>query len=371
MAAPLEDTRAPLHVPRGATGNKYIIKMKPGAPNSMGIQAVKPEADIEFPNLGAFAATLDDEDVEQLRLNPQVAFLEKEGKMSIAAPVSQTGATWGIARLSSTNRGATTYTYDSTAGAGACVYVIDTGVEVGHPEFEGRASLVANTIDNDPKDVHGHGTHVSGTIASKTYGVAKKATIFGVKVFDAKGESDNSVIIAAMDFVLGNYKSKAAQCPKGFVVNMSLGGEVSQAIEDAAQALVNAGLAVVVAAGNGDPLTGRAVSVDTVSPARLKSLCTVGATDTNDKVGSFSNYGAAVDIHAPGVSIRSTTIGGRNGLNTGTSMATPHVAGLVAYYLGLGRTTPAKACDYVVSTALTGKITSLGANTKNLLAHIV
>ncbi|KXJ87944.1 serine protease prots [Microdochium bolleyi] len=371
LAAPVVEKRAPLHVPRGATGNSYIVKMKAGAANEIGIQAVQPEADKEFPNLGAFSATLGDADVEQLRNNPEVEFVEKEHEMSIFAPVTQTGATWGLSRLSSDNTGATSYTYDSSAGEGACVYVIDTGVEVEHPEFEGRASLVANTIDNDPVDRHGHGTHVSGTVGSKTYGVAKKSTIFGVKVFDARGSSNNSVILAAMDFVLGDFQSKAARCPKGFVVNMSLGGSASEAIDNGVAQLVDAGLAVAVASGNGDRITGLALDANGFSPARYPGVCTVGATDSTDKVGRFSNYGTAVDIHAPGVSIQSTIPGGRVGSNTGTSMASPHIAGLMAYFLGLGATTPAAACDYIAANALVGRISSLGPNTKNLLAHVV
>lgn len=152
---------------------------------------------------------------------------------------------------------------------------------------------------------------------------------------------------------------------------MSLGGDISPAVDSAAQALVDAGLAVIVAAGNGTPGTNIAVSVDTVSPARVTSVCTVGAVDSRDRAGTFSNFGAALDVHAAGVAVLSTLPGGRTGLDSGTSMATPHVAGLIAYYLGLDGTTPAKACEYVISTALKGKISSLGPNTKNVLAHIV
>lgn len=133
LAAPFVDRRAPLHMPRGVTGNSYIVKMKAGAPNEIGIQAIKPDADQEFTNLGAFSATLDDEDLEQLRLNPQVEYIEKEQQVSIFASVTQTNATWGIARLSSTNTGADTYTYDDMAGEGACAYVVDTGLDVSHP----------------------------------------------------------------------------------------------------------------------------------------------------------------------------------------------------------------------------------------------
>jgi len=369
MAAPFE-ARAPLHVPRDATGDKYIVKMKEGSPCSLGIDAVKPDADSVLPNLGAFSATLDSEDIETLRAHPDVAFVEKEQIMSISTLVSQTNAPWGLARLSSNATGSTTYNYDSTAGAGACVYVIDTGVDATHPEFEGRAQLVANTIDDDSTDYIGHGTHVSGTIASKTYGVAKKAEILAIKVFGESGTSNTSVILAGMDFILGDYKSRAAKCPKGFVVNMSLGGKVSEVIDNAATTILNAGLALASAAGNGDPLTRQPVDASTVSPARVSGVCAVGATDINDKVASFSNYGPLIAVHAPGVDILSTLPGGTSGLQSGTSMASPHVAGLMAYLLGLGATTPSAACDYIVKTALPGRITGLHSDTKNLLAHI-
>lgn len=173
-----------------------------------------------------------------------------------------------------------------------------------------------------------------------------------------------------MDFILGDHESRAAKCPRGFVVNMSLGGKVSEVIDNAATALLNAGLAIASAAGNGDPLTRRPVDASTVSPARVAGVCAVGATDINDKVGSFSNYGPLVAIHAPGVDILSTLPGGTSGLQSGTSMASPHVAGLMAYSLGLGATTPSAACDYVVKNALPGQITGLRSDTKNLLAHI-
>lgn len=166
-----------------------------------------------------------------------------------------------------------------------------------------------------------------------------------------------------MDFILGDYPSKASLCPKGIVVNMSLGGPISPAMDDGAIALVNAGLAVVVAAGNG------ARDASTMSPARVPSVCTVGSTDVNDQAGSSSNYGPLVDIHAPGVKVLSTVPGGRTALITGTSMATPHVAGLMAYYLALEATTPSTACEFLVGNALEGRITSLKGTTVNLLAH--
>ena len=175
----------------------------------------------------------------------------------------------------------------------------------------------------------------------------------------------SSIIAAAMDFVLGDFPSKASLCPKGIIVNMSLGGPTSPAMDDAATALVNAGLAVAVAAGNG------ARDASAISPARVPSVCTVGSTDINDKAGSSSNYGTSVDIHAPGVNILSTIPDGRTALSTGTSMATPHVAGLMAYYLALDATTPSAACEYLVANALSGRITSLKGTTKNLLAHLV
>ncbi|KAH7038300.1 peptidase S8/S53 domain-containing protein [Microdochium trichocladiopsis] len=378
LAAPVQEAGAPVLVPRGATANsKYIVRLKKPAADGFSIQStagqvtscinsIVADAEERYDNVGAFSAHLDDADLASLRANPSVAYIEKDATMSLQ--VTQTGAPWGLARLSNTAPGSTTYTYDATAGAGACVYIIDSGVDVSHPEFEGRASQPKNAVDSDAADRNGHGTHVAGTIGSKTYGVAKKTKIFSVKVFGASGQTTNAIVMAGMDWVVADAPKRAAECPRGIVVNMSLGGGASQAIDDAAAAMVSSGLAVMVAAGNGDSL-GRAVSASTSSPARAPSVCTIGATDRSDKVGTFSNYGPLVDVHGPGVSILSTLPDGRTGTLTGTSMATPHVAGLAAYFLGTGQTTAANACSFIVSKAQSGVISGLRSDTKNLLIH--
>jgi subtilisin family serine protease len=170
-------------------------------------------------------------------------------------------------------------------------------------EFEGRASWLANFADNSDTDGQGHGTHCAGTIGSKTYGVAKKTKLFAVKVLDDNGEGTNSGVIAGMDFVV---KDSAGQvCPKGIVVNMSLGGENSKTVNAAAAAIVKAGLFLAVAAGN------EAADASTSSPASEKSVCTVGATTIDDELAQYSNFGALVDILAPGTDIKSTWPGGR------------------------------------------------------------
>jgi subtilisin family serine protease len=198
-------------------------------------------------------------------------------------------------------------------------YIIDTGIKVDHEEFEGRAEWVQNfTDDGDDRDGAGHGTFVSGIVASRTYGVAKKARVLALKVFRSDGTTDGAWIIAAMDFVARDAATR--DCPRGHVANMSLGGGRSQASNDAADAMVSAGVFVAVAAGNSNE------DAANTSPASAPLVCTVAASDPNDARASFSSYGSVVELFAPGVNIESTSYeGGSVSLRTLRTLLSTHL----------------------------------------------
>ncbi|KID64093.1 Proteinase T [Metarhizium brunneum] len=343
MAAPAKRSfPAPVLVPRGAEliEGKYIIKMKAKAEVSAvssAISSIAAEADYTYNDWNGFVATLTPEELQKLTDDPNVDFIEQDAIMTMYA--TQPNADWGLARLSSKTPGTTTYTYDDSAGEGTCAFIIDTGIEAGHPEFEGRAEFLKNFAnDGQDTDGNGHGTHVAGTIGSKTYGVAKKTKLFGVKVLDAQGSGSNSFVLAGMEYVTQNAKTKT--CPKGVVVNMSLGGTKSEAVNDAARKITEAGLFLAVAAGNdGKDASG-------YSPASESSACTVGATTKDDKLATYSNIGSVVDVIAPGSEIKSTWINGGENTISGTSMASPHVAGIGAYFLGKGKSIQG-LCDFI------------------------
>ncbi|KAI1641823.1 subtilisin-like protein [Daldinia loculata] len=359
-------TPAPVIKPRGAqlVDGKYIVKMKADAKAESiqsSIQSVASDADFVYNTnkFKGFASSLSEEELEALKNNADVDYIEQDAIVTIKA--TQENADWGLARLSSSEPGSTTYTYDDSAGEGTCAYVIDTGIEVDHEEFEGRAQFLNNFADDDNTDGNGHGTHVAGTIGSKTYGVAKKTSLFAVKVLDASGSGTNSGVIAGMDFVA---KDAAGQsCPKGVVVNMSLGGSSSSAVNEAAASIVDAGLFLAVAAGN------EATDASSSSPASEETACTVGATTKDDELAEYSNFGSLVDILAPGTDIESTWIGGATNVISGTSMASPHIAGLGAYYLGLGASPVDSLCDYIAKSALSDAISGVPSDTANLLAN--
>ncbi|KAI1465038.1 subtilisin-like protein [Daldinia caldariorum] len=367
LAAPSKRASpAPVIKPRGAqlVDGKYIIRMKADAkPESIqtSIQSVASDADFVYNTnkFRGFASSLSEEELEALRNNADVEYIEQDAIITIKA--TQENADWGLARLSNAQAGSTTYTYDDSAGEGTCAYVIDTGIEVDHEEFEGRAKFLNNFVDDDNTDGHGHGTHVAGTIGSKTYGVAKKTTLFAVKVLGADGSGTTSGVIAGMDFVAKDAASQS--CPKGVVVNMSLGGGVSNAVNEAAASIVDAGLFLAVAAGN------EADDASNSSPASEKSACTVGATTKDDELAEYSNFGSLVDILAPGTDIESTWIGGSTNTISGTSMASPHIAGLGAYYLGLDAAPVDSLCDYIAKSAISGAISGVPSGTVNLLAN--
>ncbi|RYO77680.1 hypothetical protein DL766_008908 [Monosporascus sp. MC13-8B] len=315
-----------------------------------------------------FAGTLDDAAIETLRNNPGVAYVEQDARFQLADYTVQRNATWGIARLSrrhNNNNSGSDYTYDDSAGEGTCSYVIDTGITIDHEDFGGRAEWLHNfSGDGDDRDGAGHGTFVAGILGSSTYGVAKRTRLFALKVFDNKGVTTGSAILDAMDFVARDHPSRG--CPRGVTVNMSLGGGRSEASNHATDALVDSGAFVAVAAGNSG------VDAINTSPASAPKACTVGATDSRDRMASFSNYGSVVDIFAPGVAITSTAYGDSNKEITtasGTSASAPHIAGLAAYLMALEGNPGGEAlCERIKELATPDILENIPLGTANLLA---
>jgi subtilisin family serine protease len=309
--------------------------------------------------LRGFVARADDAALARLLADPNVAYVEEDGYVSINA--TQTGATWGIDRVDQRDLPLNqTYNYDTTA-SNVHAYIIDTGVLLAHSQFSGRMGngFDAVTSGGNANDCNGHGTHVAGTVGGTTYGVAKGVTIHPVRVLGCNGSGTNSGVIAGMDWVANNHVKPA-------VANMSLGGGASQATDDAVARMTNAGVTVVVAAGNdnGDACT--------KSPARAPSAITVGSTTSSDARSSFSNFGTCVDIFGPGSSITSAWYTSTTATNTisGTSMASPHVAGVAALYLANNTTaTPSQVTTAIINASTPNKVTSPGTGSPNRLLY--
>ncbi|EJP61779.1 Proteinase K [Beauveria bassiana] len=371
---------APLLIPRSvSTGdlvaNQYIVKFKESSTLAAVEETIK---SLSLPNgagevfrevFTGFAGHFDAATLDLIRSHPEVQYVEQNTKMVAFAPATQSPSTWGLARISHETRGASNYLYDSSSGSGTCSYIVDSGIDASHSDFGGRVEQIKSFIGpND--DSCGHGTHVAGTIGSNTYGVAKKTTLLGIKVIDYNNrtrecEGPTIGILRGLEYVAQDVANR--NCPKGVVVNMSLGGSFSQASNDAVAELVSKGFFVAVAAGNGDEKKGPMDAGD-VSPASERSACTVGASDRNDRIAHFSNYGSMIDIHAPGVDIVSLKNGGGTALGSGTSMATPHVAGLAAYFMGQGRAA-AGMCEFLQNISVKNAISGMHYDTKNLLAQ--
>ncbi|GAB2478297.1 S8 family peptidase [Jatrophihabitans fulvus] len=294
--------------------------------------------------LNGFAGSLPETLLSTLRGDSRVVSVELDRTVRTTGTQSPTPS-WGLDRIDQRALPAnSTYTYNST-GSGVTAYVIDTGIVLGHPDFGGRAVTGYDAVDGGAaEDCNGHGTHVAGTIGGSNHGVAKQASLVAVRVLGCDGSGTNSGVIAGIDWVVGNH---AAGAPA--VANMSLGGTASTAVDSAINRLIGDGVTTAVAAGNdnADACKG--------SPSRVPNALTVGASGRTDKRASFSNVGSCVDLFAPGVDITSDWLD--NGTNTisGTSMATPHVAGVAAQYL---QTNPS-ASPSTVSSAV------LGATTKD------
>ena len=291
-------------------------------------------------------------------------------------------APWGLARIShrdSLNFGDfNKYLYAADGGEGVDVYVIDTGTYIDHVDFEGRAHWGQTIpVNDEDADGNGHGTHCSGTIAGKKYGVAKKANVYAVKVLRSNGSGSMSDVVKGVEWAATAHIKKAKKGKKGFkgsAANMSLGGGKSPALDLAVNGAVAAGIHFAVAAGNDN------ADSCNYSPASAENAITVGASALDDSRAYFSNYGKCNDIFAPGLSILSTWIGSKYAVNTisGTSMASPHIAGLLAYYLSLqpsadsayavDEITPKKLKENILSIATVGALTDVPSDTKNVLA---
>ncbi len=308
--------------------------------------------------LNGFAAEMSEADAEAMSKDFRVAYVEEDGVMT--ADVTQNNPPWGLDRIDQRNRPlSATYTYNWT-GSGVRVYVIDTGIRTTHSQFGGRASNVFDAFGGSGADCHGHGTHVSGTVGGSTYGVAKSAMLRGVRVLDCTGNGSTSGVIAGVDWVRLNHIAPA-------VANMSLGGGVSSALDTAVNNLHNANVTIAVAAGNDN-----GANACNNSPARAANAITTGSTTTTDARSSFSNIGTCLDIFAPGSGILSAWYTSNTATATlsGTSMASPHVAGVAALYKQANPSASSTTVrNAIVNNATTNVVTNAGSGSPNRLLY--
>ncbi|MER7191400.1 S8 family peptidase [Streptomyces flaveolus] len=313
--------------------------------------------------LNGYTATLSATEAKRLAADPAVAAVEQNQRVSVT-DTTQSNAPWGLDRIDQTSLPLSgTYTYPDSAGSGVTAYVIDTGVRITHQQISGRATYGYDAVDGDTSatDGNGHGTHVATTIAGSTYGVAKKAKIVAVRVLDNNGSGTTAGVIAGIDWVTRNHSGPS-------VANLSLGGGASTTLDAAVRTSIASGVTYAVAAGNSN------ANASSYSPARVTEAITVGATTSTDARAGYSNYGSVLDVFAPGSSITAGWNTSDTATNTisGTSMATPHVAGAAAVYLaGHASATPAQVATALVNGAATGKVTSPGSGSPNRLLKLV
>ncbi|KAJ6132039.1 vacuolar serine proteinase [Penicillium samsonianum] len=334
-------------------------------------------------SLMGYAGHFHEDVIEQIRRHPDVDYIEKDSEVrTMTDGAVEKNAPWGLARISHRESlsfgNFNKYLYAEEGGEGVDAYVIDTGTNVKHVDFEGRATWGKTIPQGDAdEDGNGHGTHCSGTIAGKKFGVAKQANVYAVKVLRSNGSGTMSDVVKGVEWAVEAHIKKSKKGDKKFkgsVANMSLGGGSSRTLDLAVNAAVDAGIHFAVAAGNDN------ADACNYSPAAAEKAVTVGASTLADERAYFSNFGKCTDIFAPGLNILSTWVGSEHATNTisGTSMASPHIAGLLAYYVSLA---PAKDSAYAVadvtpkqlkaaliSVATEGTLTDIPSDTPNLLA---
>ncbi|MGD9590041.1 MAG: S8 family serine peptidase [Pyrinomonadaceae bacterium] len=348
--------------------NRYIVALNADAMRSEGEEAPDAAARLTAKYGGAvdkvfrnaiqgFSVEMTEKAAHALSSDPNVLFVEEDSYISVAE--AQASAPWGLDRVDQRNVPLDqTYNYTKT-GNGVNVYVVDTGIRVTHEQFQGRASVVYDSIGDgqNGNDCHGHGTHVASTIGGVTYGVAKNVSLYGIRVLGCNGIGTTATAIEGIDWLTANRQLPA-------VANMSMGGWGSDIMDSSVQGAINSGITFVVAAGNNNG------SACNYSPARLSTAITVGASTQADARASFSNYGSCVDLFAPGISIPSAWAWNDTAVHTvsGTSMAAPHVSGAVALYLEDNQSAaPSDAFTAIMGEATDGEMESMSDGSPNMM----
>jgi subtilisin family serine protease len=361
---------APLNRGQKVVPSQYVVLLKEGVDASAHMSALSSfmaEDNVaneilhkySFDAFQGYAVRCSQEVVQFIREAEDVVELVEEDQFMSAYAVQNNPPSWGLDRVDQRSLPLNqAYNYPTSAGAGVDMYTIDTGIRITHNDFASRAKwgFTANPSATDD-DKNGHGTHCSGTMAGTSYGIAKKANLIAVKVLGDLGSGTTADVISGVNYVANQHGSGDKS-----VANMSLGGGASTSLDNAVDAAVNKGVHVAVAAGNDN------ANACNYSPARSTKAVTVGATDSADRKASYSNFGNCVDIHAPGTSITSAWIGSNSDSRSisGTSMASPHVAGVMALYLGEGKV-PSEA--NLVSASTKNEITGLPSGTVNYLLY--
>jgi hypothetical protein len=343
--------------------NRYIVKYvndvnAEAESDSLGLKGIEVKGTLSHA-MKASVVIATPKELESLENSKDVTSIELDSRASISSSTS----IWGLDRVDQRSGRDGQYSIGDE-GAGVNVYVVDTGLYLSHSEFSGRVPAMWNGI-NDGKgvnDCNGHGTHVAGSAAGTTYGVAKKANIIPVRTLECDGSGWSSTVMAGIDWAISHHVTGQPA-----VMNLSVGGFTNASFEEAVQSAVNDGITVVAAAGNSG------VDACATFPSRVPSAITVAATNINDAQASWSNYGSCVDIQAPGVSVRSAWNNSPTGYNTldGTSMATPHVSGAAAILLSRHRSlSPAEVQQTIINNATTGLVSSNKGATPNRLLFV-
>ncbi|MEO3752420.1 S8 family serine peptidase [Streptomyces sp. B6B3] len=363
-AAPTTDLIANAGDP-GTVPGSYVVLLDDASPAASAAPLLAEEYGGELTHvyrhaLNGFAAELSEAEALRLAADPAVELVRQDQAQQVATDVQPNPPSWGLDRLDEAELPLdNAYEYPSHGGAGVDVYVIDTGVHTTHQEFEGRASIGYDAFNDGVTTGYGHGTHVAGTVAGATFGVAKDATVISVRVIDAAGVATTATIAGGVDWVTG-------QADGPSVANMSLGINADPVLDTAVGNSIAAGVTYVASAGN----SGQNVSIS--SPARVPEVITVGSVDSTDTFAASSNRGPGVDILAPGVQITSAdnVSDTASRVRSGTSMAAPHVTGAAALYLADHPTaTPQQVRDALVAGAVTGAVRLLPVGTANVLLH--